>query len=81
MRATSVSGNALSDCIHGPADNDVYGGVRTEDYEISQEDFDEIDAIGRANQVRGNIPIVYSPKWDIDVFGTPEEKGASRKVW
>lgn len=52
-----------------------------EDYEISQEDFDEIDAIGRANQVRGNIPYVYSPQWNIDVFGTPEEKAASGKVW
>lgn len=48
---------------------------------MSDEDFEEIAALGREDPVRYNTPILYEPKWDIDVFGTDEEKKASRKVW
>ncbi|WVQ98969.1 hypothetical protein IAU59_006101 [Kwoniella sp. CBS 9459] len=51
-----------------------------EDFELSDADFEAINKIGQANQVRSNIPFVYSPSWPIDIFGTPEEKG-QKKAW
>ncbi|KAK7044132.1 hypothetical protein VNI00_007849 [Paramarasmius palmivorus] len=32
-------------------------------------------------RMRYNIPFVYNPRWDINVFDEPEEQGASRSVW
>jgi L-glyceraldehyde reductase len=51
------------------------------DIEITSEEFEEIAEVGRKNPVRYNIPYLYAPRWDIDVFDTPEEEKASRKVW
>lgn len=52
-----------------------------EEIELSKEDVETISALGRKNPVRYNVPYVYSPQWDIDVFDTPDEKNASVKVW
>ncbi|OCF36407.1 oxidoreductase [Kwoniella heveanensis BCC8398] len=51
-----------------------------DDFELSDSDFEAINKIGQANQVRSNIPFVYNPSWPIDIFGTPEEKG-QKKAW
>ncbi|KAF5371310.1 hypothetical protein D9758_004209 [Tetrapyrgos nigripes] len=32
-------------------------------------------------RTRYNTPILYNPRWDINVFDEPEEKVASRSVW
>ncbi|EEB91522.1 hypothetical protein MPER_10102 [Moniliophthora perniciosa FA553] len=32
-------------------------------------------------RMRYNIPFVYDPRWDINVFNEPEEQNASRTVW
>ncbi|KZT27139.1 Aldo/keto reductase [Neolentinus lepideus HHB14362 ss-1] len=48
--------------------------------ELSKADYDEITKIGHAQHTRFNIPYNYSPRWDIDVFGEPEEKNATNKV-
>ncbi|KAF6759988.1 NADP-dependent oxidoreductase domain-containing protein [Ephemerocybe angulata] len=45
--------------------------------ELSKEDYEKISSIGKDNYTRFNIPIGYSPKWDIALFGEPEEKSAS----
>ena len=52
-----------------------------EEIELSKEDVETISELGRNNAVRYNVPYLYSPQWDIDVFDTPEEKNASVKVW
>jgi L-glyceraldehyde reductase len=52
-----------------------------DDIEITDEEFEEIAEVGRKNPIRYNVPFLYTPKWDIDVFDTPEEEKASRKVW
>ncbi|KII94321.1 hypothetical protein PLICRDRAFT_101939 [Plicaturopsis crispa FD-325 SS-3] len=52
-----------------------------QDYILTDEEFEAISKIGRENPIRYNIPNLYAPRWDIDVFGTDEEKSASRKVW
>ncbi|KAH8083485.1 NADP-dependent oxidoreductase domain-containing protein [Filobasidium floriforme] len=52
-----------------------------QEIELSKEDVETITALGRKNAVRYNVPYLYSPQWDIDVFDTPEEKDASVKVW
>ncbi|WVW82820.1 hypothetical protein I302_104832 [Kwoniella bestiolae CBS 10118] len=46
-----------------------------EDFELSDADFEEINKIGLANQVRSNIPYEYGTSWPVDIFSTPEEKG------
>lgn len=62
----------------------MVGAVRAtltaDDATLSQAEFDEIAKIGRANPIRYNTPILYSPKWDINVFDTPEEKGAKYQL-
>ncbi|RXK35262.1 oxidoreductase [Tremella mesenterica] len=51
-----------------------------EDFTLSDQEFEEISAIGHSNSVRGNIPAKYNPPWPVDIFGTEEEKGL-KKVW
>ncbi|WWC89817.1 uncharacterized protein L201_004743 [Kwoniella dendrophila CBS 6074] len=46
-----------------------------EDFELSDTDFEEINKVGLANQVRSNTPYEYNPSWPIDIFDTPAEKG------
>ncbi|OCF55903.1 oxidoreductase [Kwoniella mangroviensis CBS 10435] len=46
-----------------------------EDFELSDADFEEINKVGLANQVRSNIPYEYGTSWPVDIFSTPEEKG------
>jgi L-glyceraldehyde reductase len=49
-------------------------------FELSQEDYNTITAIGHGNYTRFNIPYNYSPNWDLNVFGEPDEKNATYKV-
>lgn len=53
----------------------------TEDCILSDEEFQEISALGRKDPVRYNTPFLYEPKWNINVFDSPEEKEAAVKVW
>nr|GAT56144.1 predicted protein [Mycena chlorophos] len=50
--------------------------------ELSDEDFEEITAIGRGKdkEVRYNIPYAYEPKWDVAIFGDEKEKEAKYQV-
>ncbi|KAF5366002.1 hypothetical protein D9758_006692 [Tetrapyrgos nigripes] len=51
--------------------------------ELSKEDYEEVSKVigdGAKDRTRFNIPYNYNPKWDIDIFGEPEEKGAKNKV-
>ncbi|KDQ56293.1 hypothetical protein JAAARDRAFT_132718 [Jaapia argillacea MUCL 33604] len=48
--------------------------------ELSKEDYETISALGHNNYTRFNIPYNYNPRWDINIFGEPEEKGASNPV-
>lgn len=47
--------------------------------ELSQEDYEKISTIGK-DHVRFNIPYGYSPQWDINIFGEPQEKDATNPV-
>ncbi|WVR05336.1 hypothetical protein IAU60_002350 [Kwoniella sp. DSM 27419] len=51
-----------------------------EQFELSDADFEEINKVGLANQVRCNIPCLYGTPWPLDIFGTPEERG-EKKAW
>lgn len=49
--------------------------------ELSKEDFEKIEAIGKAEPRRYNIPyIANKPRWPINIFGEPEEQQAPHKV-
>ena len=49
--------------------------------ELSKEDIDAIENIGKTEPRRFNIPFVANkPRWPVDIFGTPEEKDAPHKV-
>jgi L-glyceraldehyde reductase len=48
--------------------------------ELSEEDYQKVSSIGVNNHTRFNIPYGYKPKWDINLFGEPEEKGATNHV-
>ncbi|KGB78655.1 oxidoreductase [Cryptococcus deuterogattii R265] len=53
-----------------------------EDFELTQKDFEEISAVGKATHGRANIPAIYSPiNWPINVFDEPEEKSQPYSVW
>ncbi|KAF9012606.1 NADP-dependent oxidoreductase domain-containing protein [Cyathus striatus] len=47
---------------------------------LSEEDYKQVSSIGVNNHTRFNIPYGYKPKWDINLFGEPEEKDASVQV-
>ncbi|WVQ78515.1 hypothetical protein IAT38_000601 [Cryptococcus sp. DSM 104549] len=51
-----------------------------QDFELSQEDFEEINAVGKANTTRANIPAEYNPAWPINIFGEKTEE-AYKKTW
>ncbi|TFK50747.1 Aldo/keto reductase [Heliocybe sulcata] len=48
--------------------------------ELSKEDYEEITKLGHTQHTRFNIPYNYSPRWDINIFGEPEEAKATNKV-
>ena len=56
-------------------------GTPAEEIELDRRHVDTITELGKNNPVRYNTPYLYHPQWDIDVFDSPEEKGASVKVW
>jgi L-glyceraldehyde reductase len=47
---------------------------------LSQEDYDQINAFGRQNYTRFNIPRLLKPCWDINVFNEPEEKDCEHRI-
>ncbi|KAI6148435.1 NADP-dependent oxidoreductase domain-containing protein [Pisolithus tinctorius] len=47
---------------------------------LDKEDYEKIASIGVNDHKRFNIPITYSPKWDINVFDEPIEKTATHEV-
>ncbi|KAL1989277.1 hypothetical protein VTN96DRAFT_39 [Rasamsonia emersonii] len=50
------------------------------DIELAPDEIEAINALGKERR-RYNIPyIANKPRWDIDVFGEPEEKPATHKV-
>ncbi|KAJ7672094.1 Aldo/keto reductase [Mycena rosella] len=48
--------------------------------ELTKEDYEKISSLGHGRHVRYNIPFRYTPKWDIGLFGEPEEAKAAYKV-
>ncbi|KAH7067845.1 aldehyde reductase 1 [Paraphoma chrysanthemicola] len=49
--------------------------------ELSKEDFEKIESIGKKEPRRFNIPYVANkPRWPVNIFGEPEEKDAPHKV-
>lgn len=49
--------------------------------ELSKEDFEKIEQIGKDERRRFNIPYVANkPRWPVNIFGEPEEKEAPHKV-
>jgi L-glyceraldehyde reductase len=49
--------------------------------ELSKEDFEKIEEIGKKEPRRFNIPyIANKPRWPVNIFGEPEEKEAPHKV-
>lgn len=49
--------------------------------ELSKEDFEKIEGIGKKEPRRFNIPyIANKPRWPVNIFGEPEEAEAPHKV-
>ena len=48
--------------------------------ELSKEDYEALTKVGEGNYTRFNIPYRYTPQWDINLFGEPEEKPATVEV-
>lgn len=49
--------------------------------ELSSEDFEKIESIGKKEPRRFNIPYVANkPRWPVNIFNEPEEKDAPHKV-
>ena len=48
--------------------------------ELSEEDYQKVSAVGHNNHHRFNIPINYTPKWSINIFGEVDEKEAEATV-
>lgn len=49
---------------------------------LPQEDLDTISNIVKTEgRMRYNIPMLYDPRWPINVFEEDSEKDAPRKVW
>ncbi|KZT72355.1 Aldo/keto reductase [Daedalea quercina L-15889] len=46
---------------------------------LTEEDYQELVALGKRDHVRFNIPYNYTPRWDINVFDEESEKGATHK--
>ncbi|KAJ3898524.1 NADP-dependent oxidoreductase domain-containing protein [Lentinula edodes] len=47
---------------------------------LTKEEYEAISAVGKGNHTRFNIPYNYQPRWNINIFGEPEEKDASNPV-
>ena len=49
--------------------------------ELSKEDFEKIEEIGKKEPKRFNIPyIANKPRWPVNIFNEPEEMDAPHKV-
>jgi L-glyceraldehyde reductase len=49
--------------------------------ELSEEDFQKVEEIGKKERRRFNIPyIANKPRWPVNIFNEPEEKEAPHKV-
>jgi len=48
--------------------------------ELSKEDYEKVSSIMGGKETRYNIPIRYSPSWDISIFKEPEEAKATNFV-
>jgi L-glyceraldehyde reductase len=49
--------------------------------ELSKEDFEKVEEIGKKEPRRFNIPyIANKPRWPVNIFNEPEEKEAPHKV-
>jgi L-glyceraldehyde reductase len=49
--------------------------------ELSNEDFEKIESIGKKEPRRFNIPyIANKPRWPVNIFNEPEEQEAPNKV-
>lgn len=51
-----------------------------QEIKISDEDVKAINEIGEKDPMRFNVPLTYSPKWDINIWDDEKEKAASNKV-
>lgn len=51
-----------------------------QEIKISDEDVKAINEIGEKEPMRFNVPLTYSPKWDINIWNDEKEKAASTKV-
>jgi L-glyceraldehyde reductase len=49
--------------------------------ELSKEDFEKVEAIGKAERRRFNIPyIANKPRWPVNLFGEEDEKDAPHRI-
>jgi len=52
-----------------------------QEVELSKEDFDKVESIGKTEPRRFNIPyIANKPRWPVNIFGEPEEQEAPHRV-
>jgi L-glyceraldehyde reductase len=47
---------------------------------LTAEDHVRVSNIAMGKEERYNVPYTFKPKWDIDIFDTPEEKNATHQV-
>lgn len=51
-----------------------------QEIKIDDEDIKAINSIGEKEPMRFNVPLTYSPKWDINIWEDEKEKAATGKV-
>lgn len=51
-----------------------------QEIKIDDEDVKAINGIGEKEPMRFNVPLTYSPKWDINIWDDEKEKAATGKV-
>lgn len=51
-----------------------------QEIKISDEDVRAINEIGEKEPMRFNVPLTYSPKWDINIWNDEKEQAATNKV-
>jgi len=48
--------------------------------EISDEEFEKINELGKNKTIRYNVPVTYKPKWNVNVFNTEAEKACAHSI-
>ncbi|KAH9813157.1 NADP-dependent oxidoreductase domain-containing protein [Melampsora americana] len=48
--------------------------------DLSDEDYETLNKLGEKKVIRFNVPMTYTPKWDINVFNSEVEKSATHQI-